>query len=211
MYDKIKNNEKSFFHLLFVLDKIFKDNDIDYWLVYGSLIGAIREGTYIKWDKDMDIAIHIKNAKQVLNLKNVFASYGIELNGFIRMHVKKGNASICIFPLYTIKKKNRYYIVQCHNLLYSIINKLFRKKLNSMFKKSCIYWYLCSKIKTIETIHSHLDSLGNFSYIEFCNTVCPIPEYPDKYLTYMFGDWRTPHKFYSHADIGNMYNVRRYK
>ena len=79
-----------------------------------------------------------------------------------------------------------------------------------MLEKSKLYWYLCSKVKLLETIRSPLKNLGNFTYIDFCRTVCPIPEYPDEYLSYMFGDWRTPHKFMKHKDVHNMYN-RKWK
>jgi len=39
--------EDSFFDALKVLDVCFKTFGVDYWLDAGSLIGAIREGSYI--------------------------------------------------------------------------------------------------------------------------------------------------------------------
>jgi len=213
-YNRIKNNEKNFFHLLFILDRIVKQHNIDYWLDCGSLIGAIREGTYIKWDNDMDISIHFKDAKKVRKLKDEFKKYNISLGGFVSLGITYKNSSMCIFPLHTVKRNGKKYLVQYRYPLYYWINKFIKKispEFNLMLKQSKFYIFLCSKIKILETIRSPLNNLGNFSYISFCNTVCPVPEYPDKYLTYMFDDWRTPHKFYKHSDIENMYNVKIYK
>lgn len=202
----IKNNEPHFFILLNILDKIFKKHDIDYWLECGSLIGAIREGTYIEWDNDMDVSIHFKDVKMVRQLKNEFARYDVLLGGFVSLGVTYKDASMCIFPQHTITKNKKQYLVQYRYPLH-----VWMKKFNSILEKSKIYWYLCSKIKLLETIRSPIDNLGNFAYIEFCDTVCPIPEYPEDYLKYMFGDWRTPHKFNKHQDVDNIYDKKIFK
>lgn len=206
----IKEHESDFFFLLVILDEIFKKHDIDYWLECGSLIGAIREGTYIEWDNDMDVSIHFEDVKLVRKLKKEFLKYGVLLNGFVSLGITRCGASICIFSQHTIKKNKKQYLVQYRYPLYHWINRI-APKFSSLLEKSKIYWYLCSKIKILETIRSPLDYLGNFAYIEFCGTVCPIPEYPEDYLEYMFGDWRTPHRFNKHKDVNNIYNVKKYK
>lgn len=43
--------------LLKYADKFCKENGIRYFLVYGTLIGAIREKGFIPWDPDIDIAM----------------------------------------------------------------------------------------------------------------------------------------------------------
>lgn len=45
------------FKILKRLAKVFKENNINYWINYGTLIGAIRHGGFIPWDDDIDLCI----------------------------------------------------------------------------------------------------------------------------------------------------------
>ena len=41
-------------YLLQSFDTVCKKHDIDYWLDYGTLLGAIRHQGFIPWDTDTD-------------------------------------------------------------------------------------------------------------------------------------------------------------
>ena len=43
--------------ILRVLDAVAKQNGIPYWLMYGTLLGAVRHGGFVPWDDDLDIAL----------------------------------------------------------------------------------------------------------------------------------------------------------
>ncbi len=43
--------------LLNLVDNVCKKHDIEYWLDYGNLLGAIRHGGFIPWDDDMDVGM----------------------------------------------------------------------------------------------------------------------------------------------------------
>ena len=43
--------------MLRLFDNICKKHDIDYWLDYGTLLGATRHGGFVPWDDDLDIGM----------------------------------------------------------------------------------------------------------------------------------------------------------
>jgi lipopolysaccharide cholinephosphotransferase len=50
--------------MLVYIDKICKANNIEYWLDYGTLLGAARHNGYIPWDDDTDICMPRKEYKR---------------------------------------------------------------------------------------------------------------------------------------------------
>ena len=79
-------------HLLDILiefDRICRKNGIDYWLEYGTLIGAARHGGFIPWDDDLDVSILKKDRKKLVMAlkKDLSAQFQ-----YIDMNSKKGTA-----------------------------------------------------------------------------------------------------------------------
>jgi len=56
------------YELLCKLDKVCKENDIDYSLTGGTLIGAVRHGGFIPWDDDIDIQMPRKDYMAFLEI-----------------------------------------------------------------------------------------------------------------------------------------------
>ena len=52
------------------IDRVCRENDIEYVLGYGSCLGAIRHGGFIPWDDDMDIVMLRPDYERFLTVFN---------------------------------------------------------------------------------------------------------------------------------------------
>ncbi len=64
--------------LLTILDRVFKKHGLDYWLDYGTLLGAARHKGFIPWDDDTDISMPREDYEKALEiLPKELSKYGI--------------------------------------------------------------------------------------------------------------------------------------
>jgi hypothetical protein len=58
------------------LAEVLEDAGIDYWVDSGVLLGLVRSGRLLRWEKDVDLAITAVDAQRLLELEGRFASIG---------------------------------------------------------------------------------------------------------------------------------------
>jgi lipopolysaccharide cholinephosphotransferase len=64
----LKESQAAMLELLKIIDKVCRDNNLQYWLDHGTLLGAVRHKGYIPWDDDVDICVMKKDYDQLLDL-----------------------------------------------------------------------------------------------------------------------------------------------
>lgn len=65
--------------LLIFIDKVFRKYDIDYWLGFGTLLGAVRHSGFIPWDDDIDIVVLRKDYDRLIEvLPDEMVKYGLD-------------------------------------------------------------------------------------------------------------------------------------
>ena len=82
-------------------DKIAKKHNIEYWIGFGTLLGAVRHGGFVPWDDDIDICmLRSEYDKLVDILNNEFVDDGFHFSRgeIIRLFYKHTPAQVDIFP-----------------------------------------------------------------------------------------------------------------
>jgi lipopolysaccharide cholinephosphotransferase len=82
--------------LLIFIDKVCNKHDIDYWLGFGTLLGAVRHGGFIPWDDDIDVHMPRKDYEKLYQLFS-----GKTIDKFFLENYRNGNKDF----IYTYTKR----------------------------------------------------------------------------------------------------------
>lgn len=130
--NKLRELQLFMLDILKELDRICKKHDIQYFLAYGSCLGAIRHNGFIPWDDDVDICMKMDDyfkfmevCKTELSDRFYFQSHFDDAKTYVfwnRIGVKNSTSinlsmshihqpwGICIdiFPLFPYSKKKKF-------------------------------------------------------------------------------------------------------
>ena len=143
-----------------VLNKICGDNNIEYYLIAGSALGAVRHHGFIPWDDDIDIGIKIQDELELERLLReflppqfIYKSIHTD-NNYPRLHGKilfNGRTCIDVFPLIRLSDSNAIAKIQwtirrrLEKLFYRKIGYIHEGERDSIVKLSRIVSYLVPK------------------------------------------------------------------
>lgn len=184
---KIENDEckKIMLDILKYFHKICKENNINYTLIGGSLIGAIRHGGIIPWDDDVDVALLRTDYDKIIKIieKDNKSNYKVitwknndeyyynfakivdkrtKLQEMNQKMYKDCGVYVDIFPYDIAPEKN----IKLHHLRKKILNlflhglafnKNDKSQRNYILKK--IRWVISCKIIGRKFLLSHYDKL----------------------------------------------------
>lgn len=86
------------FLILQEFDRVCKENDIVYYLAFGTLLGAVRHNGFIPWDDDVDVFVPYKDYVKIQNLpKSVWSDpYFLQTSvtdpGYTKCYMKLRNS-----------------------------------------------------------------------------------------------------------------------
>jgi len=90
-------DEKAAVEALKQIKEVFDEHGIEFWLNYGTLLGAIREKKFIGWDSDIDLAVWDVNSAVMKTCAKELSAKGFEIDLFSKvLSIKKENCPIPI-------------------------------------------------------------------------------------------------------------------
>lgn len=60
----LKEGQKKMTEMLRMFDRICRENDLKYWAMGGTFIGAIRNNGWVPWDGDIDVSMLVEDKKK---------------------------------------------------------------------------------------------------------------------------------------------------
>ncbi|MBQ8762663.1 MAG: LicD family protein [Clostridia bacterium] len=145
----LKDLQKVELEILLEVDRVCKKHNIKYFLVSGTLLGAIRHKGFIPWDDDIDICMPIKDyrkfckvCKKELDKKYFLQNYETDLTSMLFTKIRKNGTTaieesrehrpyhqgvwIDIFPLIAIKNDDKWIKRVTKTVLFA--KKILKKK-----------------------------------------------------------------------------------
>ena len=88
--------KKELWELLRIFDHICREEHIDYWVDYGTLLGAVRHQGFIPWDDDIDVSMRDVYKRQLYGHTGPAKTHIAGLSGQNCLHCVSGRLQ---FPL----------------------------------------------------------------------------------------------------------------
>ena len=124
--------------MLIEVDKICRKHQIDYWLDFGTLLGAVRHKGFIPWDDDLDISVMRKDYKRLRKVLQeelpeqfVFQDWTTDKYAFDHFARVKDTKSLFDYPYFRLQKHRGLHID-----IYMVekgVSILMKKRLDFLF------------------------------------------------------------------------------
>ena len=197
---KILDAQRKKFHkgckeFLILVDSLLKRNNLEYWINYGTLLGAYRDHNFIIHDYDIDIGMFFSDRYKVLKL---FQENGIKL--YIEVNFKDWNNPIC--SEYRFEYKGAFMDIN----FYEKINEEAIESYDFTLFDNVDY----SKSNVI--LPCKTEKISNkflgLSEIDFLGQKFPVPANTEEYIISCYGpNYRIPVKDFDYHDVATNYEI----
>lgn len=172
-----------FYHLCYI-DNVLTENNIKHWIMYGTLLGAIRDNDIIQHDYDFDFGANIEDRNKILSLNNQVKKdgYSLELQSLYQNeynNVKNTKA------VWRISVKVIYQGIEFGDIyLYQKFNDGYMRRFN--VEEGCYFW----PNSTYPSVFT-----DKLQLLQIRNKEFNAPIDAEILLTHWYGTtWKTPYK-----------------
>ena len=175
--------KKNILEILIILNKVFKEHNILYWVDYGTLLGATRNNSIIPYDDDGDIGILRQDLEKLLCLSDEFRLLGYHLvtwfyPDFIRLDFSRINELHVDIFIWDFKRMQFKKMWESQNQT---------KELVCLYRNN----YIVGKDEK-KGQHFPVSMLFPLSKLKIQECAFWGPKEPDKFCEFRYGqDWRT--------------------
>jgi len=193
------------YHLKLIVD-LFNKHNINFWMYGGALLGYVRDGDLIPWDKDIDLFVWTHDYKNVLELKEEIKKLGFKISireKCMMLCWEDKNITVAHYDMlreYAVLEKlctrNKFGNLVYYGLLCKAVER------DMTYTYLFLRWLLlklggCYLVQQTVPVHFYLD----LKEIDFFGIKLKVPADTEKYFDWTFGSqWRKPlHKKFKYA------------
>lgn len=151
--------QEAYCGFLKLFDKICEENNLKYWIDFGTLLGAIRHHGFIPWDDDVDIAMPRDDYEKFIdNFKDGFENYP-----YLKIVFENNFRNKCFIKFCDKRSKNLKLDIFPYDFHYASLNDVekqeFSQKIEKIRKRN-------KKFKTLEQTRENIKTLTSQYLLE---------------------------------------------